>query len=98
MDGDTLSYVIKELDGKPIDTSKNVKVYTIAYRKVDGKFKKIAKSITAHIAGYRNKSFSNVKEIVLNVSSKDMKTDDTFLIEAKAVLKDNSKKMLVTVI
>ena len=94
VDGDTLSYVIKELDGKPIDTSRNIKVYTIAYRKVGEKFKKIAKSIEAHIAGYRNKVYSNVKEIVLNVSSKKMKTEDTFLIEAKAILKNNSKKML----
>lgn len=94
VDGDTLSYVIKELDGKPIDTSRNIKVYTIAYRKVGEKFKKIAKSIEAHIAGYRNKTYSNVKEIVLNVSSKKMKTEDTFVIEAKAILKNNSKKML----
>ena len=94
VDGDTLSYVIKELDGKPIDTSRNIKVYTIAYRKVGEKFKKIAKSIEAHIAGYKNKVYSNVKEIVLNVSSKKMKTEDTFLIEAKAILKNNSKKML----
>ena len=94
VDGDTLSYVIKELDGKPIDTSRNIKVYTIAYRKVGEKFKKIAKSIEAHIAGYRNKTYSNVKEIVLNVSSKKMKTEDTFLIEAKAILKNDSKKML----
>ena len=94
VDGDTLSYVIKELDGKPIDTSRNIKVYTIAYRKVGEKFKKIAKSIEAHIAGYKNKVYSNVKEIVLNVSSKKMKTEDTFLIEAKAILKNDSKKML----
>lgn len=94
VDGDTLSYVIKELDGKPIDTSRNIKVYTIAYRKVGEKFKKIAKSIEAHIAGYRNKTYSNVKEIVLNVSSKKMKTEDTFVIEAKAILRNNSKKML----
>ena len=94
VDGDTLSYVIKELDGKPIDTSRNIKVYTIAYRKVGEKFKKIAKSIEAHIAGYKNKVYSNVKEIVLNVSSKKMKTEDTFVIEAKAILKNNSKKML----
>ena len=94
VDGDTLSYVIKELDGKPIDTSRNIKVYTIAYRKVGEKFKKIAKSIEAHIAGYRNKTYSNVKEIVLNVSSKKMKTEDTFVIEAKAILKNNGKKML----
>lgn len=94
VDGDTLSYVIKELDGKPIDTSRNIKVYTIAYRKVGEKFKKIAKSIEAHIAGYKNKVYSNVKEIVLNVSSKKMKTEDTFVIEAKAILKNKSKKML----
>ncbi len=94
VDGDTLSYVIKELDGKPIDTSRNIKVYTIAYRKVGEKFKKIAKSIEAHIAGYKNKVYSNVKEIILNVSSKKMKTEDTFLIEAKAILKNKSKKML----
>ena len=98
VDGNTLSYTIKKLDGKPIDTEKNIKVYTVAYRKVGNKYKKIARSLEAHIAGYNNKTYSNVKKVTLNSGAEKLditlEKGDTFRIEPKAVLKDSSKAML----
>ena len=98
VDGNTLSYTIKKLNGKPIDTEKNIKVYTVAYRKVGNKYKKIARSLEAHIAGYNNKTYSNVKKVTLNSGAEKLDISlaegDTFQIEPKAVLKDSSKEML----
>lgn len=86
---------------KPINIKKNIKVYVVAYRKVNGKYKKITSSITAHIVGSGSKKYSNVKSIQLESTKLTLSLDDntaapsSYTLNPVAVLKDSSKKMLL---
>ncbi|MCR5206481.1 MAG: InlB B-repeat-containing protein [Lachnospiraceae bacterium] len=101
LDGDVNSYKITELNGKPINTKKNVKVYVVAYRNVNGKYKKIAKSIVAHIVGASSKKYSNVKAIQVEKTRLTLSVDENaaapsdIQLNPTAVLKDSTKKMLL---
>ena len=101
LDGDVNSYKFSELNGKPINTKKNIKLYVVAYRKVNGKYKKITSSITAHIVGSGSKKYSNVKGINVESTKITLSLDDntaapsSLTLKPTAVLKDSSKKMLL---
>ena len=101
LDGDVNSYKFSELNGKPINTKKNIKLYVVAYRKVNGKYKKITSSITAHIVGSGSKKYSNVKGIKVESTKINLSLDDntaapsSYTLNPVAVLKDSSKKMLL---
>ena len=101
LDGDVNSYKFSELNGKPINTKKNIKLYVVAYRKVNGKYKKITSSITAHIVGSGSKKYSNVKGIKVESTKITLSLDDntaapsSYTLNPVAVLKDSSKKMLL---
>lgn len=100
LDGDVNSYKFSELNGKPINTKKNIKVYVVAYRKVNGKYKKITSSITAHIVGSGSKKYSNVKGINVVSTKITLSLDDnsaapsSITLKPTAVPKDSSKKIL----
>ena len=101
LDGDANTYIFSELNGKAINTKKNIKVYVVAYRKVNGKYKKITSSITAHIVGSGSKKHSNVKGIKIESTKIILSLDDntaapsSYTLNPVAVLKDSSKKMLL---
>ena len=101
LDGDANTYIFSELNGKAINTKKNIKVYVVAYRKVNGKYKKITSSITAHIVGSGSKKYSNVKGIKVESTKITLSLDDntaapsSYTLNPVAVLKDSSKKMLL---
>ena len=101
LDGDVNSYKFSELNGKAINTRKNIKLYVVAYRKVNGKYKKITSSITAHIVGSGSKKYSNVKGINVESTKITLSLDDntaapsSYTLNPVAVLKDSSKKMLL---
>ena len=100
-DGDVTSYKISELNGKAINTKKNVKVYVVAYRKVNGKYKKITKTITAYVVGSDSKKYTNVKGINVDNTKITLSVDGNttapadIKLDPTAVLKDSSKKMLL---
>ncbi|MBQ5934117.1 MAG: InlB B-repeat-containing protein [Lachnospiraceae bacterium] len=101
LDGDANTYIFSELNGKAINTKKNIKLYVVAYRKVNGKYKKITRSITAHIVGSGSKKYSNVKGINVESTKITLSLDDntaapsSYTLNPVAVLKDSSKKMLL---
>ncbi len=101
LDGDANTYIFSELNGKAINTKKNIKLYVVAYRKVNGKYKKITSSITAHIVGSGSKKYSNVKGIKVESTKITLSLDDNtaapadIKLDPTAVLKDSSKKMLL---
>ena len=101
LDGDVNSYKFSELNGKKINTKKNIKVYVVAYRKVDGKNKKITKTIKTHIVGSSSKKYSNVKDINVESTKIILSVDGNttapteYKLSPTAVLKDSSKKMLL---
>ena len=77
-----------------LNLKKNIKVYVIAYRKVNGKETKLAKSITAHVVGTKNAKYTNVKKIKLSKSSYTLKANKTATVKAEIVLEDKKKKQL----
>jgi uncharacterized repeat protein (TIGR02543 family) len=101
LDGDANTYIFSELNGKAINTKKNIKVYVVAYRKVNGKYKKITNSITAHIVGSGSKKYTNVKGIKVESTKITLSLDDntaapsSYTLNPVAVLKDSSKKMIL---
>ncbi|SDW15264.1 Listeria/Bacterioides repeat-containing protein [Lachnospiraceae bacterium KHCPX20] len=90
----TTSVTIKKLNGKKISLKKNFKVYVVAYKTVNGKNKKLGKTITAHVIGCQNTKYTNVKSIKLKKSKVTLKKGKTTKIKASVVLVDPNKKIL----
>lgn len=86
--------VITKINGKKLNLKKNYKIYIIAYKMIDGKKETIAKTITAHIVGRKNKKGTNVKKVVVKKSSFKLKRNKTAKIKGTTVLVDKTKKPL----
>jgi hypothetical protein len=91
--GDKTSYTIKKLKGKKLNQKKCVKAYVVAYRKVDGKYVKLAKSVSLHAAGTKSK-YSNVKKITLKKKAFTLKKGRTATIKATVKLENEKKKAI----
>lgn len=91
---DVTSVTITKLNGKKLVLTKNFKAYVVAYKTVDGSKKKLGKTITAHIVGRKNKTYTNVKAIKLAKNKTTIKVGKTYKIKASVVLVDSKKKML----
>ena len=85
---------IKKLHGKKLNLKKNYKFYVAAYKKVGGKYKRLCKTVTAHIIGRKNLKNTNVKNIKLQQSSVSLNAGETYEIKATPILVDPEKKML----
>jgi len=94
LSGSKTSMTFTKLNGSKLNLKKNVKVYVVAYRKVNGKETKLARSITALIVGSKNAKYTNVKKIKLSKSKYTLKANKTATIKAKIVLVDKKKKQL----
>ncbi len=54
------SCTITKIGGKNLNLKKNYKLYVVAYKVLDGKTYKLAKTVTGHIVGRNNKKYSNL--------------------------------------
>ena len=90
----TTSVNVTKINGKKINLKKNYKIYVTAYKMVDGKKVKLAKSIMGHVVGRLNTKYSNAKKITLSKSSYTIKVGKTAKIKAKTVLVQKGKKQL----
>ena len=86
--------IIKKLAGKKLDSKRCVMYYVVAYKKVDGKVIKLAKSLTVYVVGSENKENSNIKAIKVTNESIKLKKGKTKNIKAKFVLYNKGKKPL----
>jgi hypothetical protein len=91
VDGDVTSFTVKKLNGKKIDSKKCVKAYVVAYRKVNGKYVQVAKSITLHMAGSRNTKYTNATGIKVKKDSFTLKEGETATIKPTLVLNKSWK-------
>ena len=89
-----VSTTITKINGKKINLKKNYKIYVVAYRMVEGKKVKLARTITGHIVGRLNTKYSNVRKITLSKSKYSVKVGKTVKVKAKTVLVAQSKKQL----
>ena len=92
--GKTTKLVIKKLAGKKLNPKRNVKFYIVAYKTVNGKKVKLAKSLHVHVVGSANKSFTNIKSIKVTKKAYKLKKGKTAKIKAKLVLYKKGKKTL----
>ena len=88
------SVTIKKINGKKLNLKKNYKLYVVAYKTIDGKDKRIGKSITAHIVGRKNTKYTNVKKINIKKTKYTLKVKKTATIKASTVLVNKNRKQL----
>ena len=94
VNGSTFICRFRDLNGSRLNLSRNVKVYVKAYRKVNGKETLLAKSLTTHIPGNKNKRYTFVKKVVLSKNNFTLKVKQTARISGRAVLADENKQQL----
>jgi hypothetical protein len=94
--GDVTSFSFTKLEGSTFNTKKYVKLYVVAYRKVEGKYTKIQKSTVIHIAG-KNAVGSNVKATTVTKATFELEVGKTATIKAKNTLENTSKKEIAHV-
>lgn len=85
---------IKKVNRKALNLKKNYKIYVLAYKRADGKKVTLAKSITAHIVGKNNKTYTNAKAVKLKKSVYQLKKGKTARISADIVLAEKGKRQL----
>ena len=92
--GKKTEITVKRVNGKKLDTTKNFKLYVMAWQWRDGKKSTLAKTLTIHIAGKGSVKYTNVKKIQGKKSSYTLKKGDTVTLHPKAILYDRRKKQL----
>ena len=88
------STVIKKINGEKLNLKKNYKVYVVAYKKVNGKYVVVGRTITAHIVGLKNSRETNVKAVKLTKTSYKLSVGKKVTIKGSTVLVDKTKKPL----
>ena len=88
------SCTITKVGGKKLNLKKNYKIYVVAYKTVDGKNYKLAKTVTGHIVGRNNKKYSNPKALTLTKSSATLSVGKAVSIKAKVTLVNKKRKSL----
>ena len=90
--GNETSFKITKINKKALNQKKPVKIYVVAYRKVNGKYEKITQSINLHVAGKQVKKSTNAKAITVKKDKFTLKVKKTATIKPTLVLQDSKKK------
>lgn len=85
---------IKKLHKKVLNSKKNFKYYIEAYKLSDNKEVTVAKSISSHNVGVKNRRFTNVKSISVSKTKMTVVKGKNATIVAKTKLVDPKKKQL----
>lgn len=89
------SATLKKISGKKISMKTPYKVCVKAYRNINGKKEYIGKSLSLHLVGSENKTYTNTKTIKISKSSYSLETGKTVKIKASIVKQDKRKKLLL---
>ncbi len=92
--GKTTQITLKKVNGKILDLKKNYKLFILAYKLADGRKVTLAKTITAHIVGKNNKTYTNAKAVKVKKNSYRLRKGKTAKISASTVLVEKGKKKL----
>ena len=92
--GKKTKITVKKVNGRKLDTTKNFKLYVVAWKWKNGKKSTLAKTLTVHIAGKDSVKYTNVKNIKLKKTSYTLKKGGAVTLRPKAVLYDKRKKQL----
>ena len=88
------SVTLTKLNGKAIDTRKNVFLYVVAYKNVNGKKITIVRSASVRVAG-TNSKYTNAKTLTVNKTAVTLNAGKQTTIKAK-VKPANAKKILLS--
>ena len=92
--GKKTKITVKKVNGKKLDTTKNFKLYVVAWKWKNGKKSTLAKTLIVHIAGKDSAEYTNVKRIRWKKTSHTLKKGGTITLRPKTVLYDRKKKQL----
>ena len=92
--GKKTKITVKKVNGKKLDTTKNYKLYVVAWQWKNGKKSTLAKTLTVHVAGENSVKYTNVKGIQLKKASYTLKKGGAVTLHPKAILYDKRKKQL----
>ncbi len=92
--GNTAKLTIKKINGKKLNSTKNIKFYVVAYKWVNGKKLTLTKSVTCHIVGSKSKNMTNIKSFTLNKTSYSLRVGKTAKISGKVNLVNKKKSGL----
>lgn len=92
--GSKVSATIKKISGKKIKSNGTYKIKVRAYKLVNGKKKYITSTLTYHIAGSKNKKYTNAKKINVSSTKVSLKVNGSKKVTAKVVKQDKKKKLL----
>lgn len=92
--GERTSAALARIAGKKITGKKSYKIKIKAYQLVNGKKVYISGSLTYHVAGAKNKTYTNAKQITVSKKSVKLKKGKTSRIKAKIVKQSKKKKLL----
>lgn len=89
--GKKTKVIVKKVNGKKLDTTKNFKLYVVAWQWKSGKKSTLAKTLISHVAGKDSVKYTNVKGIRLKKASYTLKKGGAVMLHPKAVLYDKQK-------
>ena len=92
--GNKTKITVKKVNGKKLDTTKNYKLYVVAWQWKNEEKITLAETLTMHIAGRDSVKYSNVKKIQVKKNSYTLKKGDFVTLRPKVVLFDKWKKQL----
>ena len=92
--GQTSSVKLAKIAGKKLSDEKNYKIKISAYKKINGKKVYIGNSKIYHVAGKKNKTYTNAKKIKVSKKKYTLKRGRTVKINAKIVKESSRKKLL----
>ena len=93
LNGKKTSFKIKKIEGKKLNPKRSVKAYVVAYTKQNGKYKKLFRSPSLHVAGIQTE-FSNVKKISVKKDSYVLRAKEQTSLQPSLKLKDVKKTTL----
>lgn len=93
LNSSTLSYNIKKLNGKKINSKNDVRAYVIAQKKVNGKYVNLFVSPRIHTAG-ANSVNTNAKKVNVEKKAFTLGVKKTAVIKPSLVLVNQNKQMI----
>ncbi len=84
---------LTKIGGKAIDTKKNVFLYVVAYKMVNGKKVTLVRSASLHIAG-ANTKYTNAKSVKVAKTSLTLKKGKTTTLKPTMTLVSSRKKLI----
>ena len=95
LSADTSTYTITKLNGKAIDKTKCIRSYVVAYKIENGKKVTYKRSLTTHLPGKKNATYTGAKSITItSKTTVTLAVGKSSKIKAKTVKIDSSKKLL----